>query len=340
MGAAHGGGLWGPEASAIVRRKVMKASPMARSPLAALLLAGTALMPLGAHAQAPAPARPPAAAPAAEQNPVVARVNGTEIRLEEVIAAAAEAMPAELRNVPPQVLRTMLPPEVFTQLVERAISDRAMVIAARAAGVANDPEFVARMRAFEENALRDTLLRREVLPRLTEEALRARHARDQAAAPEQEQVRARHILVASEADARAILTQIQGGANFEEVARSRSTDPSGRGNGGDLGFFSRTDMVPEFANAAFALQPGQLSPAPVRTQFGWHVIRVEERRTTRGPDFAEARDTLRQRMIEEEVNAVIERVRAAARIERVEPAAAAPAPGPIQAVPPPPPARR
>ncbi|WP_191082905.1 peptidylprolyl isomerase [Roseococcus microcysteis] len=317
---------------------------MARFPLAALLLAGTFLAP-GVHAQAPArpPAAPPTAAtpaPAADPNPVLARVDGQEIRLEEVIAAAAEAMPAELRNVPPQVLRTMLPPEVFNQLLDRAISDRAMVIAARRANVQDDPEFRARMRAFEENALRDTLLRREVLPRLTDEALRARHARDQAAAPEQEEVRARHILVANEADARAIITQIQGGANFEEVARSRSTDPAGR-NGGDLGFFARGDMVPEFANAAFALQPGQLSPNPVRTQFGWHVIRVEERRTTRGPAFEEARDTLRQRMIEEEVNAVIERVRAATTIERVEaPAAPATPPGPIQAVPPPPPARR
>lgn len=321
---------------------------MARFPLAALLLAGTFLAP-GVHAQAPArpPAAPPAApppaaapAPAADPNPVLARVDGQEIRLEEVIAAAAEAMPAELRSVPPQVLRTMLPPEVFNQLLDRAISDRAMVIAARRANVQDDPEFQARMRAFEENALRDTLLRREVLPRLTDEALRARHARDQAAAPEQEEVRARHILVPNEADARAIITQIQGGANFEEVARSRSTDPAGR-NGGDLGFFARGDMVPEFANAAFALQPGQLSPNPVRTQFGWHVIRVEERRTSRGPAFEEARDTLRQRMIEEEVNAVIERVRAATTIERVEaPAAPATPAGPIQAVPPPPPARR
>lgn len=314
---------------------------MARFSFALLLLCGTALLPVSAHAQALAPsASSPAPAPAAagEANPVLARVNGEEIRLEEVIASAAEAMPAELRNVPAPVLRSMLPPEVFNQLVERAISDRAMVLAARREGMANDPEFIARMRAFEENALRDTLLRREVLPRVTEEALRARHARDQAARPEQEEVRARHILVPNEADARAILTQIQGGASFEEVARSRSTDPAAR-NGGDLGFFTRMDMVPDFADAAFALQPGEITPAPVRTQFGWHVIRVEERRTSRGPDFETARDTLRQRMIEEEVNAAVERVRGTVQIERVE-APAAPAPsGPIQAVPPPPPAR-
>jgi peptidyl-prolyl cis-trans isomerase C len=303
---------------------------MARLPLAALLLASATLLPLtGARAQAPAA---PAAVPAAEANPVVARVNGEEIRLEDVMAAAAEAMPPELRAVPPATLRAMLPPQVFEQLVDRAITDRAMVLAARAAGLDRDEELRRRLRALEENELREALLRREVLPRLTDEALRARWERDQAGRAPEEEVRARHILVASEADARNVLQEIQRGGNFEEVARRRSTDPAAR-NGGDLGFFRRADMVPEFANAAFALQAGQVSPAPVRTQFGWHIIRVEERRTSRGPSFEDSRDALRQQMIEEEVNAAIQRVRAAARIERLDaPAAAAPQPEP----PPPP----
>jgi peptidyl-prolyl cis-trans isomerase C len=303
---------------------------MARLPLAALLLASATLLPLtGARAQAPAA---PAAVPAAEANPVVARVNGEEIRLEDVMAAAAEAMPPELRAVPPATLRAMLPPQVFEQLVDRAITDRAMVLAARAAGLDRDEELRRRLRALEENELREAMLRREVLPRLTDEALRARWERDQAGRAPEEEVRARHILVASEADARNVLQEIQRGGNFEEVARRRSTDPAAR-NGGDLGFFRRADMVPEFANAAFALQAGQVSPAPVRTQFGWHIIRVEERRTSRGPSFEDSRDALRQQMIEEEVNAAIQRVRAAARIERLDaPAAAAPQPEP----PPPP----
>jgi peptidyl-prolyl cis-trans isomerase C len=303
---------------------------MARLPLAALLLASATLLPLtGARAQAPAA---PAAVPAAEANPVVARVNGEEIRLEDVMAAAAEAMPPELRAVPPATLRAMLPPQVFEQLVDRAITDRAMVLAARAAGLDRDEELRRRLRALEENELREAMLRREVLPRLTDEALRARWERDQAGRAPEEEVRARHILVASEADARNVLQEIQRGGNFEEVARRRSTDPAAR-NGGDLGFFRRADMVPEFANAAFALQAGQVSPAPVRTQFGWHIIRVEERRTSRGPSFEDSRDAIRQQMIEEEVNAAIQRVRAAARIERLDaPAAAAPQPEP----PPPP----
>jgi peptidyl-prolyl cis-trans isomerase C len=299
-------------------------------PLALLLAAGPAL------AQAPAPTPAPAApapAPAAteDSNPVLARVNGQDLRLDEVMATAAEAMPAELRNVPPALLRTMLPPQVFEQLLDRAITDRAMVAAARTAGLDQDPEIRRRVRLAEENELRDALLRREVLPRVTDDLLRARYDRDAAGRTAEAEVRARHILVANEADARAILVEIQRGANFEEVARRRSTDPAAR-NGGDLGFFRQGDMVPEFAAAAFALQPGQVSAAPVRTQFGWHVIKVEERRTSAGPSFEDSRDTLRQAVVEEEVLAAVQRIRAASRIERVEPPAP-PAPA-IQAEPP------
>jgi peptidyl-prolyl cis-trans isomerase C len=259
-------------------------------------------------------------------------VDGVELRLNDVMATAAEALPPELREVPPATLRAMLPPQVFQQLVERAVTDRVMVNAARAAGLERDAELRRRVRAFEEGELRDTLLRREVLPKITDEALRARWQRDIGTRPAEEEVRARHILVPNEADARAILAEVQRGGNFEEIARRRSTDPAAR-NGGDLGFFRRGDMVPEFATAAFALQPNQVGPQPVRSQFGWHVIRVEERRSTQGPGFDESKEALRQSLIEEEVQAVIQRFRGAARVELVEaPAPASPAG--VQAEPP------
>jgi len=317
---------------------------MPRSYLAALLL--LAVTGAASAQTAPSAATPPAAAPPAatspaaasavpgeDPNPVIARIEGQDLRLEEVMAAAAEVLPAELRSVPAPLLRSMLPPQVFEQLVDRAITDRAMVLAARRAGLDQDEDIRRRVRIAEENELRDALLRREVLPRVTDEALRARYERDAAGRPAEEEVRARHILVPNEADARAIITEIQRGGNFEEIARRRSTDPAAR-NGGDLGFFRRGDMVPEFATAAFGLQPGQVVAAPVRTQFGWHVIKVEERRTSRGPSFEDSRDTLRQAMIEEEVTAAVQRIRAAMRIERVEPPAP-PTPA-IQAEPPPP----
>ena len=105
------------------------------------------------------------------------------------------------------------------------------------------------------------------------------------------------------------------GADFAEVARRRSSGP-GAQEGGDLGFFKQGDMVPEFATAAFALQAGQISEAPVRSPFGWHVILVEERRTAPPPAFDDVRDQLRQQMLEEQVNAVVERIRTAAQVER------------------------
>lgn len=290
--------------------------------LKAALFAASALLPALALAQAPA-APPPAqaTAPQPPADPVMARVDGQEVRLSDVLASAADALPPEMRNIPPDALINLLPPNVFQQLVDRAVTDRAMVIAARRDGLDRDPAVQRRIRAAEEEALRDALLRREVLPKIEEPALRARYERDRAAQPAgqaqgEEEVRARHILLNSEADARAVLAEIQRGGNFEEIARRRGTDPSAR-QGGDLGFFKRADMVPEFAAAAFALQPGQVSQQPVRSQFGWHVIRVEERRRAQGPTFEEARDQIRQTLIQEEVNAAVERVRQAARIEIV-----------------------
>ncbi len=309
---------------------------MTRFPLAALLLAAAAAPALAQGQRPPAaPASAPATAPvaAAEANPVLARVDGQEIRLDEVMASAAEALPAELRAVPPATLRAMLPPQVFAQLVDRAVTDRIMLAAARRAGLERDAEVRRRVAAFEENELRDALLRQEVMPRLTDDALRARFERERAGRPAEEEVRARHILVRDEAEARAIIQEIQRGAAFDEVARRRSTDPAGRSNGGDLGFFRRGDMVPDFATAAFALQPGQMTPNPVRTQFGWHVIKLEERRTGQGPSFEESREALRQSLIEEEVQAVVARLRGQARVELVD-APAAPAPAGIQADPP------
>ena len=120
-------------------------------------------------------------------------------------------------------------------------------------------------------------------------------------------MRARHILVADEAAAQRLLAEARGGANFEELARKNSTDPTAQTGGGDLGFFKQNDMLPEFSAAAFALQPGQLSPAPVQTRFGWHVIQLEERRTAPPVPFEQVRDEIRQALIQEGVKRVLDR---------------------------------
>ena len=220
------------------------------------------------------------------------------------------------------------------QLIDRTITDRALIAAARRAGLDRDPEVRARLARAEAQELTQTLLQREVLPRVTDATIRARYDRDVGANQAEDEVRARHILVPTEAEARAALADLNRGQSFEDVARRMATGPGSR-EGGDLGWFKRADMVPPFAEAAFALQPGQLVAAPVRTQFGWHVIRVDERRRTQAPSFDDAREQIRQTLLQEEVAGAVERLRGSVNIERVEaPAAAAPLVG----TPPPPPA--
>jgi peptidyl-prolyl cis-trans isomerase C len=267
------------------------------------------------------------------QNPVVARVDGQEIRFSELEEAAGQ-LPDELRGAPPAML--------YPLLLDQLIAQKAIVGAARAQGIERDPEIARRIALATEEVLQQAILRREVAPAITEEALRARYQRDLAGRPPEEEVRARHILVPTEAEARRVLEEARRpGADFAEVARRHSTGPGAR-EGGDLGFFKRDDMIPEFAEAAFALQAGQISAAPVRTQFGWHVIRVEERRQVAPPAFEEVRDQVRQQAFEEAVTQAVERFRNAARIERFN-LDGTPQRSPSlldNAAPPPPPARR
>ena len=159
---------------------------------------------------------------------------------------------------------------------------------------------------------------------MTDEAIRARYDQEASRRQGEPEVRARHVLVPTETAAREAMAEISRGADFAEVAKRRSTGP-GAQQGGDLGFFKRGDMVPEFAEAAFALQPGQVSATPVRSPFGWHVIKVEEQRAAAAPSFEDAKPQLQRQMLEEGVEAMVQRVRSAAKIERLD-SAAAPAP--------------
>jgi peptidyl-prolyl cis-trans isomerase C len=289
----------------------------------ALVLAAL-LLPAGlSFAQAPSPPAPPA-------DPVLARVDGLEIRQSD-LDAEVRRLPEELRTVPAQTLQPLLLDQMITQ--------KALVAAARAMGLDRDAEVQARIRRAEEETLQQALLLREVQPLLTEEALRARFDRENAARPAEEEIRARHILVPTEQEARAALAEVRRpGADFAEVARRRSTGPGSR-EGGDLGYFKRGDMIPEFEAVAFTLQPGQIAANPVRTQFGWHVIKVEDRRPVPAPSFDEAREQLRQQAFEEGVNGAVERIRSAARVERMDAAGAPRAPSLLDgAAPPQPPA--
>jgi len=152
-----------------------------------------------------------------------------------------------------------------------------------------------------------------------------------------EEVHARHILVANEDAAKKIIADLKKGGDFAALAKQHSTDP-GAQNGGDLGFFKKDDMVPAFAEAAFALKPGEISATPVKTQFGYHVIKVEERRAAPPPSFEEAKEELRQRVIQEAVSKVSDAALAGAKVERMNLDGTAPRPTDGAQPPPAPPA--
>jgi peptidyl-prolyl cis-trans isomerase C len=242
-------------------------------------------------------------------NPVLARVGDQEIRLSDLRSAAA-TLPPNLRSMPEQVL--------YPMLLDRMIDQDALVAEAHRIGLDKEPEVQRQVQMAEDSALQRALLMKEVQPQITDQAVRARYEKDMANKPGEEEVHAKHILVDSEAQAKDIIAQLQKGADFDALAKQFSKD-KGAGGGDDLGFFKKRDMVPEFAAAAFALQPGQITQTPVHTQFGWHVIEVTERRQAKPPSFADAKNELRQRMAQEAAEKVVAQALAGVKVERFNP---------------------
>jgi peptidyl-prolyl cis-trans isomerase C len=267
--------------------------------LIAVALGATLLTCAGALAQGT-----PSQAP---EDPVVAAVDGKPIHLSD-LKDAVQSLPENVRGMPPQTL--------YPMLLDQLIDGRALVSEAHKSGLDKDPAVQRQVTAAEDRALQTAVLSKQVGPAVTDDAVHARYDQEIAGKPGDEEVHAKHILVDSEAEAKKIITDLQGGADFAALAKQYSKDPSGAQQGGDLSFFKKDEMVPEFATAAFALQPGQVSQTPVHSQFGWHVIQVVERRRAEPPSFDQARDELRQKMIQEGVQKVVAKARASVAVEK------------------------
>ncbi|MGI9464977.1 MAG: peptidylprolyl isomerase, partial [Aestuariivirgaceae bacterium] len=164
-------------------------------------------------------------------------------------------------------------------------------------------------------ALRDAYVENNVTSKITDEQVRARYDDVIGKQPAETEIRARHILSKTEDEAKAIIAELDKGGDFAELAKAKSTGPSGP-RGGDLGFFGKGQMVPQFEKAAFALEPGAHSPAPVQTQFGWHVIKIEESREKPKPAFDTVKDQVRNAIAGERIQAALQELRAKVKIER------------------------
>ena len=277
-------------------------------PLAGVL-AALSCAALAQPAPGAAPAPPAAASDPATSDPVVAKVNGQDIRASDV-REAMSSLPDEYRSLPPNML--------FPMMLDQLIDRKALVLLAQKQGLDKDPQVQRQMTRAADSALQNALLSRDVGPSVTEQKVKERYDATVANKPGEEEVHARHILVGSEDEAKKIIAQLQGGADFAQLAKEHSTDP-GAAQGGDLGWFKKGDMLPEFSAAAFALQPGQITDTPVHTQYGWHIIKVEGRRQAPPPSFEQARDQLRQDMIQEGVRKVVAEARQGLAIQRFNP---------------------
>jgi len=171
-----------------------------------------------------------------------------------------------------------------------------------------------RLKRYEDRLIQEAYLNRAIKQSETEDRLKTRYQEMLKQKAAQEEVHARHILLASEAEAKSVVAQLDKGADFAALAKQYSTDPNAQ-SGGDLGYFGHDDMVPEFADAAFSLPVGEYTKTPVKTEFGWHVIKVEDRRVGKPPSFEDAREELSQDLAHDIIEAKLQELRGAAKVE-------------------------
>jgi peptidyl-prolyl cis-trans isomerase C len=240
-------------------------------------------------------------------DPILAKVNGEAVHLSDVRDAVGH-LPQRAMSIPPQTL--------YPLVLNKIIDSMALAAEAHRTGIDKAPGVQHRVAEAEQQALATALLEKGIAPLITDDALHARYTAEIASKPAEEEVHARHILVDDEATAKKIIAELDKGADFATLAKQYSKDPGAAARGGDLGFFKKSEMVPTFADAAFALQPGQITQTPVHTQFGWHVIQVMARRRAPQPTFEQARDGLRQQIAEEYEEKTVAQALAQAHVER------------------------
>lgn len=272
----------------------------------ALLMAAA---PVAVQAQdAAASSEPPAQeTPVAPPGPdtIVATVGGETIT-EADLAFAAEDIGADLNQIPPEQLRAVL----LAQMIDLKL----MAQAAEKQGLTEDQLFKQRLQYLTDRALRRSYSKVAISDTITPEAIQAEYDKQVAAIPNEDEIHARHILVSTEDDAKAVKAELDAGADFIELAKAKSIEPNAAQSGGDLGYFKRGIMVKPFGDAAFAMTVGQVSD-PIQTQFGWHVIRVEDRRPAAKPTLDELTQQIGQQLYVEKYRVLFDELRAAATID-------------------------
>ena len=261
--------------------------------------------PVAFAAEPAAPASEPVNA-AAGDDEVIAKVNGSPIKLSDV-ALADEEMGAALAQLPDE--------KRFQYLLSMLIDRRIVAEAAKKKKMQDDPMVKQREAYFDEKVLRDVYWLQLMRDKVDGKAVKAYYEEHIGKAEPETEFHASHILVASKPEADKIEAEIKGGKTFDEVAKAESKDTSAA-NGGDLGWFKKEEMVPEFSNAVVKLKVGEVS-APVETQFGWHVIKLIEKRAAPKPTLEQSQEQIMRTLVGAEGNKLMDGLRKSAKIEIV-----------------------
>ena len=241
----------------------------------------------------------------AQDRIAVATLDGNSIWLDEIMAVA-ETLPPEYQQ---QGIAG-----IYDQLVDEVANSRLAAVAARSSGLDKEADVASAMKTAADRVLAEAYITREVGKEITEESIQAAYDTFVADTGSRETVTASHILVETEDEARAIIAQLNDGADFAELAREKSTGPSGP-NGGSLGTFGRGQMVPGFETAAFGMPAGSFSADPVQTQFGWHVIQVSDKGIEEAPSLDQMRDQIAANLSRQSFARIVETLRVGTTIE-------------------------
>jgi peptidyl-prolyl cis-trans isomerase C len=244
---------------------------------------------------------------AQDANPVLAKVNGSEIRQSDVALAEEELGPSLAQMDPATKKENVLSFLIDMKIVSKEAEDKK---------IADRDDFKTRLAFARNRLLMDNLLAVEGKAATTDENMKKVYEEAAKQISGEQEVHARHILVETEDQAKKIEADLKKGADFAELAKKESKDP-GASDGGDLGFFTKDQMVPEFSAVAFALEPGKISD-PVKTQFGWHIIKVEEKRTRKAPDFEQVKPQIETYVVRKAQADYVAKLRTAAKVERLD----------------------
>ncbi len=287
-----------------------------RAAFAKLALPLTLMAALGgaatAQEAAPAPAPEAAPAPTAAPDPakIIATIDGKPIS-EADLALALASVDQQYAQLPPEQRRAA----AFMAILEI----RLLAAQALEEGLNKDADFQRRMAFLEQRALHSELIDKDVGEKITDAEIRARYDKQMADTPPVNEIKARHILVKTKEEAAAIIKELDGGGDFVKLANEKTSDPSGKTTGGDLGYFAPGQMVPEFEKAALALDVGAYTKEPVQSQFGWHVIKVEDKRAQQPPAFEQVKEEVRSMVFREKYFALVTELRTAAKVDVSDP---------------------